>query len=212
LSERVHIAHVGRGAIVKDWLEGSRHPRPGMDRKAPVMTVSLADGSRQTLMDQGNVRASILDLIEENANWTPGFGFEQAADIVFHGMEAAASFFSALSFPLRVYRGVRVPAFLGLSDADVLERSGEHWTPTLEIGKAFASGLHHQAHWRHDHARPVLIKGCIQRAADVDWKSSGALYLRWSAPTINGPRGPLYREDELRSSRVRDLSILLEAL
>jgi hypothetical protein len=211
LSEQVSVEHIGRDLIVESWIQGLRSTSSGSDLagfKKPVMTVHLEDGSQHTLMTQWSVRASILDLIEENANWTPGFGFERAADIVFTGLEAAATFFSSLSFPLRVYRGVRVPPFLDLSDAEVLARAGEHWTPTLEIGKAFASGLHHQARWRHERARPVLMSGCIRRAEDVDWRKSGLVYLRWSAPTISGPRGPLYREDELRSSQVQDLSVL----
>lgn len=176
---------------------------------AVVVSARLPDGSVVPVLNRRNILSCVLDLTEEHSNWTPGFGFREAVGVVHSQVQAMVDFFSSIVFPVRVYRGVRVPLFVDLTDADVVARAGRHWTPCVEVARAFAEGRHQQARWRHEAARPVLLSGRILEPKDVDWKASGSKYLVWSAPRMGGqPREDFEREDELQACRVVDVKVI----
>jgi hypothetical protein len=157
-----------------------------------------------------HVRQQALDLMEHHENWTPDFARSDAMDAVYNGVLEAARFFSGIEYPVRVYRGVRSPAYLGLSLENIREKSGEHWTPTREIAENFARGIHYMSCWkdRKHGAIPYLLTGSILRPEDVRWENSAGLYLRWSASLGGEPKGAHEREDELMSGKVSDVGVL----
>lgn len=167
-------------------------------------------GVRRPILTLQHVRIRALDLMEEHGDWTPGFTKAAAMEAVYGGVLEAVRFFSGVEFPVRVYRGVRSPAYLGLSVDDIREKSGEHWTPTKGIAENFARGVHHMSCWkdRRDSAIPYLLTGSILRPEDVRWENSAGLYLRWSASLGGDPKGDHEREDELMSGKVADVSVL----
>lgn len=176
---------------------------------AVVVSARLPDGSVVPVLNRRNILSCVLDLTEEHSNWTPGFGFREAVGVVRSQVQAMVDFFSSIVFPVRVYRGVRVPLFVDLTDADVVARAGRHWTPCVEVARAFAEGRHQQARWRHEAARPVLLSGRILEPKDVDWKASGSKYLVWSAPRMGGQaREDFEREDELQSTQVVGVHVM----
>ena len=202
MTNRVHIDVSGLDLPVQ-----ADHER--WAQRQVVVSARLPDGSVVPVLNMRNILSCVLDLTEEHSSWTPGFGFREAVGVVRDQVQAMADLFSSCVFPVQVYRGIRVPLFLSLTDAEVVARAGRHWTPVRGVARAFAEGQHHQARWRHDVARPVMLSGRILEPKDVDWKASGSKYLVWSAPRMGGqPRGDFDREDELQSLRVVDVQVV----
>lgn len=174
-----------------------------------AVSARLPDGSVVPILSMFNIRSAILDITEENSGWTHGFTQSDAVNVVNNQVRNLVDFFESIRFPIKVYRGVRVPPFLNLDDVDIVSRAGKHWTTARKVAQAFADGRHQQARWRHEAARPVLLSGRILEPRDVDWKASGSKYLMWSAPRVGQERrDDTDREDELHSSRVADVKVI----
>ena len=91
-------------------------------------------------------------------------------------LAATADFFTGLSFPLTVYRGLS----LAEGDQPRLRDPGWHWTPDRAIAESFAAGTHH-ASTKGPNRQPILLRAVIESYNDVDWRESIQNYFRFSS-------------------------------
>lgn len=114
-----------------------------------------------------------------------------------------ADYFSDLSFPLAVYRGILVPV------GGVVRPQGESWTTNRTIAEMFATGSHDASEATHaglgGRGRSVLLTGTIASPASVDWRQTLALFRGYSLGVLGDDR---QAEEEIRiraGSRVQDV-------
>jgi len=97
----------------------------------------------------------------------------------------AKEYIEKLTFPLQVYRGIRVTDLLHV-DEDT-GSIGEHWTSNREIAEQFAKGTHFAATRLGEPAYGIVFEGVIKDPKDVDWPSVIELYIMYSANPFSVP-------------------------
>lgn len=111
---------------------------------------------------------------------------------------ALPAYFNRLRFPLRVYRGIRVPEGYSVK----MQAPGPHWTVNRQIARRFATGEHESATWEED-AEGVIFEGIVERPEDVNWQRTLTDYLVYTA----GNEGRLdMAEEQINSQKVTRVS------
>ena len=120
------------------------------------------------------------------------------AEQLWERLSALPAYFNRLRFPLRVYRGIRVPKDYCVN----MQAPGPHWTVNRQIARRFATGEHHEAVWEED-AEGVILEGVVERPEDVNWPRTLMDYLVYTS----GHEGDLDQaEEQINSTKVTRVS------
>jgi len=115
------------------------------------------------------------------------------------GLDEGIEYFSRLSFPIQVYRGLR---YSGGGEPRLVD-PGMCWTPDLAISKRFADGSHF-ASSKGDTGR--ILTGVLSKPEDVDWAHTLALYVPYTASSFSDEIERQIRP--ITSLHVRDTRVL----
>ena len=124
-------------------------------------------------------KIKLIDLFDDAvAGYTQtGVDFDQhSTNDWITGLDDGIKYFSRLSFPLQVYRGLR---YSGGGEPNLGE-PGASWTPDREIAERFADGTHFAAS-KGDTGS--VLTAILPTPECVDWASTLGLYVAYSAFT-----------------------------
>ena len=124
---------------------------------------------------------------------------EKLTKALIGGIDEGIEYFSRLSFPIQVYRGLR---YSGGGEPRLVD-PGVCWTPDLWVSKRFADGIHF-ASSRGDTGR--ILTAVLSNPEDVDWAHTLALYVPYSASSFTDDIEWQIRP--LTSLHVRDVRVL----
>jgi hypothetical protein len=124
--------------------------------------------------------------------------FHKAEDL-WERFSVLPAYFNRLRFPLRVYRGIRVPEGYSVK----MQGPGPHWTVNRQIARRFATGEHDAADSLDDDAEGVILEGVVERPEDVNWQRTLTDYLVYTS----GHEGDLDQaEEQINSTKVTRVS------
>jgi hypothetical protein len=123
-------------------------------------------------------RISLIELFDETAveayvGMGDDFDPELASAWVL-GFDSAIKYFSELSFPMRVYRGLR---YTGGGEPRLVS-PGVSWTPDRAVAESFADGSHFSS---SDGDTGRVLTAVLPTPEDVDWAQTLALYVAFTA-------------------------------
>jgi hypothetical protein len=122
-------------------------------------------------------RIHLIDLFDESVEPYVGMGDDfdpELASAWVFGFDSAIKYFSELSFPVRVYRGLR---YMRGKELRVVS-PGLSWTPDRSIAESFADGSHFLSSFG-DTGR--VLTAVLPTPEDVDWAQTLALYVAFTA-------------------------------
>jgi len=123
----------------------------------------------------------------------------QSASAWVSGFGDAIKYFSGLSFPMQVYRGLR---YTGGGEL-LLVNPGLSWTPDRAVAESFANGSHFSSS-SGDTGR--VLTAVLPTPEDVDWAQTLALYVPFTAfameSEVERQIRPLDDRQNLRQVRV----------
>lgn len=174
------------------WLNSDGEVNP------PVVWPSFDDSTGLTLWDDrfGNLTEMWWTSIpHEQDKPLPA----EKAGKLWEVFSVLPTYFNRLRFPLRVYRGIRVPEGYSVK----MQTPGPHWTVNKQIAHRFAAGEHDAADYLHDDAEGVVFEGVVERPEDVNWQRTLTDYLVYTS----GHEGDLDQaEEQINSTKVTRVS------
>ena len=143
--------------------------REGDGRLVAVEVFTVEPGAEPRLIRRIPLIELLDEAVEPYAVMGDGFDPEFASAWVF-GFDSAIKYFSGLSFPMQVYRGLRYR-----SDGEPrLVSPGVSWTPDRAVAESFADGSHFSSSGG-DTGR--VLTAVLPTPEDVDWTQTLALYV-----------------------------------
>jgi hypothetical protein len=121
-------------------------------------------------------RISLIELFDENVDAYVGMEDDfdpELASAWISGFDGAIKYFSGLSFPMRVYRGLR---YTGDGEPRLVG-PGLSWTPDRAVAESFADGSHFSSSGG-DTGR--VLTAVLPTPEDVDWAQTLALYVAFT--------------------------------
>jgi hypothetical protein len=174
------------------WLNSDGEANP------PVVWPSFDASTGLTLWDDrfGNVTEMFWTSIPHKLSEPLPFN---KAEKLWEVFSVLPTYFNRLRFPLRVYRGIRVPEGYSVK----MQTPGPHWTVNKQIAHRFATGEHDAADYLHDDAEGVVFEGVVERPEDVNWQRTLTDYLVYTS----GHEGDLDQaEEQINSTKVTRVS------
>jgi hypothetical protein len=147
--------------------------REGDGRLVAVEVFAVGPGVPPKLIQ----RISLIELFDETAV-DAYVGMEddfdpKLASAWISGFDGAIKYFSGLSFPMRVYRGLRYTG----DEEPRLVGPGLSWTPDRAVAESFANGSHFSSA-NGDTGR--VLTAVLPTPEDVDWAQTLALYVAFT--------------------------------
>ena len=191
-THRIQIQVIPLPALVTAWQKRKKN-----GTATPVF--GIAQGAsihpKEALLLE-DVEDRVNDAIEEGID-EQGLSRKASTEEVIDRLHADLSdmktYFERLSFPLSVYRGLLV------TPGTAVRAQGESWTPNRAIAEAFANGAHDASEVTRagmgGQGQSILLGATIPSAADVDWRETFSLFLRYSLGVLGDDR---QAEEEVR--------------
>jgi hypothetical protein len=141
-------------------------------------------------VDEAFIREMLWDGLDDRAGQRLFDGSpEELEDAITSSFDKAQDL-AALTFPLVVWRGLTISG----SESPDLQDADASWSDERAVAEMFA----HEGWGDH----PMLLRGIIRRAADVDWYMSLRQRVQYDVVEVSGPS-----ESEVRG-KVHDIVVV----
>ena len=147
--------------------------REGNEALVAVEVFTVEPGAAPRLIRRIPLIELLDEAVEPYAVIGDGFDPELASAWVF-GFDSAIKYFSELSFPMQVYRGLR---YRGGGEPRLVS-PGVSWTPDRAVAESFADGSHFSS---SDGDTGRVLTAVLPTPEDVDWTQTLALYVPFTA-------------------------------